>query len=159
MTGKEHGSKRPWVGVAVIALRAGKVLPGLRRGAHGSGQWAFPGGHLEYGEGVLDCARRELWEETGLVAENPRPGPYTNDVFVEEERHYITLFVLCGAEGGEPVVKEPEKCERWGWFSWDALPRPRFLSLQTLADTGFVPCRAFLSKRGAPQVCDSSSPQ
>ncbi len=32
--------------------------------------WSFPGGHLEDGESVVDCAKREIQEETGLVVEN-----------------------------------------------------------------------------------------
>ena len=35
-------------------------LPGLRRAS----QWVPPGGHVEPGESVLDCARREFREET-----------------------------------------------------------------------------------------------
>lgn len=32
--------------------------------------WSFPGGHLEDGESVVDCAKREIKEETGLTVEN-----------------------------------------------------------------------------------------
>jgi ADP-ribose pyrophosphatase YjhB (NUDIX family) len=39
---------RPKVGVGVMVLKNGKVLIGKRKGAHGAGEWAWPGGHLEY---------------------------------------------------------------------------------------------------------------
>ena len=32
--------------------------------------WSFPGGHLEDSESVVDCAKREIKEETGLTVEN-----------------------------------------------------------------------------------------
>ena len=31
-----------------------------------SGKWSFPKGHLESGESALECATRELLEETGI---------------------------------------------------------------------------------------------
>ncbi len=125
-------------GVGVIILRDSKVLRGERAGAHGAGTWALPGGHLEFGETVADCARREVLEETGLAIHDIVPAPYTSDVFVAEGRHYVTLFVTARANG-DPVALEPDKCLGWHWLQWADLPGPLFAPLQTLYDSGFVP--------------------
>ena len=131
--------QRPRVGVAAIVKHQGKVLLGKRRGSHGEGTWALPGGHLEFGEEIEVCARREIEEETGLTVKNLRVGPITNDIFTTEARHYVTIFVICEYADGELTVLEPEKCEAWQWFRWTALPRPLFLPLQNLLKTTFDP--------------------
>jgi ADP-ribose pyrophosphatase YjhB (NUDIX family) len=66
-------------GVGVIVVRGGDVLFGLRRGAHGGGSWSLPGGHLDGGESVETCALRELSEEAGVEAINPRVVADTED--------------------------------------------------------------------------------
>jgi 8-oxo-dGTP diphosphatase len=129
----------PRVGVGVIVLRDGLVLMGERLGAHGAGTWALPGGHLEFGESVEQCARREVREETGLEIQTLRAGPYTSDVFVAEARHYVTLFVLADSTHGEPQRREPDKCACWRWCRWAELPTPLFQPLATLWRSGFVP--------------------
>lgn len=133
------GNNRPKVGVGVIIIRDKKVLLGKRKGSHGENTWNFPGGHLEYGEDVFTCAHREVLEETGLVLANLSIGPYTNDVFVQEHKHYITLFVVAQSNSGEAQLLEPHKCEKWDWFSWDQLPTPLFLPIQNLMKTGYIP--------------------
>jgi 8-oxo-dGTP diphosphatase len=40
---------------------------------------------------------------------------------------------------GEVKLKEPEKCERWEWFSWGELPQPMFLPQQNMLKRGFDP--------------------
>jgi len=122
--------KRPLVGVGVIVVKEGKVLLGLRKGSHGSGCWAFPGGHLEYKESVEECARRELIEETGLTALSYHLGPWVSDVI--EDKHYITLFVLVDAFEGELTLMEPHKCEGWSWHHWEAMPSPLFSCIGSL---------------------------
>jgi 8-oxo-dGTP diphosphatase len=131
----------PRVGVGVIVMRRGLVLLGQRQGAHGDGTWALPGGHLEFGETVEDCARREVAEETGLELQGITLGPYTSTLFAAEGEHYITLFVLAPSEVGEAEVREPAKCTRWEWFPWSALPSPLFEPLRSLLLSGFVPDR------------------
>jgi len=128
---------RPKVGVAVIVIKDSNVLLGKRINSHGSGTWQFPGGHLEFGEPIEDCAKRELFEETGLTIQNIRSGPYTNDIFKIEQKHYITLFVIADYDSGVLTVKEPKKCEKWEWFSWSQLPEPKFLPIQNLIKQKF----------------------
>ena len=129
----------PVVGVGVIILRDGRVLLGRRKGSHGAGSWALPGGHLEFGEAVEECARREALEETGLAIHRLRRGPYSTDLFPEQGKHYVTLFVVAEAPDGEAEVKEPDKCDGWDWFPWDALPEPLFLPLASLYARGYRP--------------------
>ena len=43
------------------------------------------------------------------------------------------------AAAGEPERREPDKCVRWAWFDWAALPTPLFAPVQHLVDSGFVP--------------------
>jgi 8-oxo-dGTP diphosphatase len=115
------------------------VLLGQRKGAHGTGTWAFPGGHLELGESIEACAQREVLEETGLKVGNIRHQAFTNDIFTRENKHYATLFVRADYESGEPGIMEPDKCDQWAWFSWGQFPSPLFLSLKNLLAQGFTP--------------------
>ncbi|KAH8682297.1 nudix domain-containing protein [Xylariales sp. PMI_506] len=116
----------PRVGVAaLIQNSAGEVIVGKRLGSHGSGSWAVPGGHLEFGESYFACAEREAFEETGLRVKAVKLVAATNDIFEDLGKHYITLFVICTRTDStqDPQVTEPDKCEQWQWKSWEELSR------------------------------------
>lgn len=123
--------KRPLVGVGVVVVKDSKVLLGKRKGSHGLGEWSFAGGHLEFGESVEECARRELEEETGLKAESLSLGPWVNDM-IDGDKHYITVFVFVDRFQGEAKTMEPHKCEGWSWFEWNKFPEPLFSPVRSL---------------------------
>lgn len=124
------------VGVGVIVVKDNALLLGKRTGSHGAETWAPPGGHLDFGETPDECAKRELLEETGLVAFNCTQGPWSNDYFQIENKHYITLFMLVNEFSGEPQVLEPEKCLEWRYFPLANLPQPLFLPLDSILRSG-----------------------
>ncbi|MGM0417152.1 MAG: nucleotide triphosphate diphosphatase NUDT15 [Thermodesulfobacteriota bacterium] len=123
---------RPFAGVGVMVLNRNKVLLGKRKNSHGSMTWSFPGGHLEFGESLFECAKREVLEETGIKIKNLSKGPYTNDIFTKEKLHYITVYIISEYDSGEVTLKEPEKCLEWVWFDLDDLPKNLFLPLENL---------------------------
>jgi len=128
----------PFLGVSAIVTRDGAVLLGRRRGAHGAGTFAFPGGKPDPGEHPSDTVRRELFEETGLTARTVTPTAWTSDVFTDANLHFVTLHHLVDADG-EPEVREPDKVESWDWYAWDALPVPLFAPAASLLAGGWRP--------------------
>mmetsp|Transcript_3247 Transcript_3247/g.7296 ORF Transcript_3247/g.7296 Transcript_3247/m.7296 type:complete len:184 (+) Transcript_3247:217-768(+) len=124
---KKKASLKPvkvGVGIGVVLQSADgqRVLVGLRKGSHGSGQWALPGGWLERGEEFETGALRELGEETNVFPENLEKSatkvinmlPCNNPEFGS-----ISVFVQCRLRAGqEDVVRvcEPEKCYEWRWI-------------------------------------------
>lgn len=59
---------RPEVCVGIVVRSAGRLLLIQRGRGAAVGSWSIPGGRVEFGEALVDAARRELLEETGLAA-------------------------------------------------------------------------------------------
>ena len=109
--------RKPEVGVATIVKANGLIVFGHRIAPHGYGTWAFPGGGLEKFESFYECSKRELYEETGfeegrdIIYLNKNPIAITNDFFIDEDKHYITLFLEAKQISSNlPIIKEKDKC-------------------------------------------------
>ena len=119
---------RPKVGIGVMVIKDGKVLLGKRKSSHGSGEYAWPGGHLEYMESFEACAKREVMEEAGIEIGDVKFLRLLN-LKAYAPKHYVDIGLIALWKSGEPKVMEPEKCEGWGWYDMDHLPSPLFAAI------------------------------
>lgn len=115
----------PKVGIGTMIFKNGKILLGKRKGSHGEGEYAFPGGHLEYMESFEDCARRETREEAGVEIKNIKFQCLGNSKKYKP-KHYIQISLVADWKSGSPKVMEPDKKEDWDWYSLSKLPKPLF---------------------------------
>ena len=117
--------QRPKVGIGTMILRDGKVLLAKRKGAHGAGEWAFPGGHLEYGESFKECASRETREETNIEIKNIK-FQFLANVKKYKNKHYVHIGLVADYKSGKAKVMESDKSDDWFWFDLRNLPKPMF---------------------------------
>lgn len=89
----------------------GRLLLGRRSDDH---KWGYSGGSVEVDEPAEDCARRELLEEMGLVAEKieffcVNSGPEAHHVYPnDDEVSNFEIVYLCRSYTGEPKNADGE---------------------------------------------------
>jgi len=113
------------VGVEAFIIADDKLLLGKRKNVPGDGEWGLPGGHLELGETLSECMKRELQEELGIQARDFKLVALDNNP-KNIGGHYIHIGFLVGNFDGSIALKEPEKCEEWRFFPIDNLPENIF---------------------------------
>ena len=115
--------EKPEVGIGVLIFKEGKVLFGKRKSKHANGVYAPPGGKLDFGETFVDCAKREVREETGLEIENVK-FLCLGSMKQYSPKHWVNIGMTADWKSGEPKVIEPEKSEEWKWYDTENLPQP-----------------------------------
>lgn len=125
------GKERIWLAFASVVLRDAQERVLLQRRTDFT-FWGLPGGILEPGESILQCAHRELAEETGLTA-----GPLSLVGVYSDPRYEVTYpngdqvqqYTLCfqGLLAGGEMQPDGIETSEQRFFApteipWDQLP-------------------------------------
>ncbi|MFA6139923.1 MAG: NUDIX hydrolase [Hyphomicrobium sp.] len=121
----ETDASGPWPRAAASAVlfRGEAVLLVERDRGPSEGLWSLPGGSIEAGETAEDAARREVQEETGLIAHiSGLAGVY--DIIDRDEAdtvvlHYVIATYFGRADDGEPRARSDVRAARF--FALDGL--------------------------------------
>jgi 8-oxo-dGTP diphosphatase len=96
-------AKRPSLAVdCVVFDPGGRLLLIRRRNPPFLGQYALPGGYVEYGETTEHAAARELAEETGLVAVNLSLIGVYSDPRRDPRGHMVSIAYRIAVAGYDP---------------------------------------------------------
>jgi len=105
------------VGAVAVVWRDGKFLLIQRGKEPNRGRWAFPGGSVLPREPVVEAARRELFEETGVRGDDPRLLSVIDLIsppdFVGPDYHFLLVPVLFRWCSGEGVAADDAEAVRW----------------------------------------------
>ena len=91
--------KQPQVAGRGLVVRDNKVLL-VRDGAKGD-FWILPGGRCNFGEDIESCAKREVYEETGLTVSVGNLFAVSEFIDDAESFHIMQCVFLCTIESGE----------------------------------------------------------
>ena len=113
----------PRAGVSVAVFRGGDVLLVQRGKGIYRGAWSLPGGAVELGETALEAAKRELWEETGLLALNLTLSDVADAILKDPgggiETHYMIAVYASDRFSG--TVAAGSDAPDAGWFGAKAI--------------------------------------
>ena len=108
----------------IIENEKGEILLGRRTDNH---MWGYAGGSVEIDERIEDCARRELYEEMGLVAEEMdlfmiNSGPEVHYVYPNgDEVSNVEIIYLCKKYHGT-LKRQEEEIEELRFFALSEIP-------------------------------------
>ncbi len=118
VTASRRYPSAPMVGVAAAVIRDdGEMLLVKRGHPPRAGTWGLPGGLLDLGEKLVDGARREVLEETGVQCDvRDVVGTFEPLELDDEGRieyHYVVIDFWARYVGGVPDAKDDAADVAW----------------------------------------------
>jgi ADP-ribose pyrophosphatase YjhB (NUDIX family) len=113
---------RPVVGVGGVVVQGGRALIVKRAHEPRKGEWSLPGGLVELGETLVDAARREIKEETGLevdVGEVVEVFDRVHHLDGRVQYHFVIVDYLCHPTGG--TLQAGDDAEEVAWVTAEEL--------------------------------------
>ena len=97
---ENHEYRSPSLAVDAVILEGNGLILIKRRFEPFKGNWAFPGGFVDYGERVEDAVRREDKEETGLDIEPVKLVGVYSEPDRNPRKHVVCISYLVKRVGG-----------------------------------------------------------
>ena len=88
-----------------------------------SNKWSFPKGHRNRGEMAMECALRELYEETGISLESPLRYPKSFIFSRNNDGSGPEYFFIQVEEELDTHINDSREISDVGWFSLDEISK------------------------------------
>ncbi|MCA1058756.1 NUDIX hydrolase [Rossellomorea aquimaris] len=96
-----------WKGASALCMNEGRLLMVLQGKEKEEKRWSVPSGGLEKGETLMECCRREVWEETGYEVEVGKHlyTKWGNEGNITTQIHYYEARLI----GGAATLQDPDQ--------------------------------------------------
>lgn len=129
---REEHKARPAVVDAVVLRRVVKTSSGIegeillvKRGKPPfAGEWALPGGFMQWNESAEEAVVREVYEETGVKVKPVKITGVYSSPSRDPERQPVAVAFLCDYLGGDARGGDDAGEARWWLLAW--LPKLAF---------------------------------
>lgn len=139
---RQHIGTRPIIapGSAIIVLNEkNEILLQLRSDTN---DWGLPGGGMEIGDSFEETAQKELFEETGLIAQElilvglaSGKELYYKFPHGDEIYNVTAIYKTTNVTG---TIKKNEESKALKYFSLDKLPILNYTTLKLLEKVGYI---------------------
>lgn len=128
MTDSPIDAPHVYIGAYALCVRDGHMLLArIGPGRFESGQWALPGGGLNWGEDPADAVLRELTEETGLTGAAPRLADIFSTTYLRSPEnpfnsvHQMGILYVVETLTGELRDEQNGSTDQCAWFPLEDL--------------------------------------